>query len=93
MLAPPLPSPRFPPTFFLRVIAPLLLLMTVILFLTSQQRLRTRFALAGALLVFVALAGCSKNSTKAGTYPITITGTSSGATTQTLNITVVVAAN
>jgi hypothetical protein len=91
MLAPPPPSPRFPPVSF-RMVAPILLLLTLLMFLMSQQRWRTRFALAGALLLVVALAGCNRTDTKVGTYPITITGTSSGATTQTLTVTVIVAA-
>jgi hypothetical protein len=89
-LAPPPASPRVPQGPF-RIVAPVALVLMVLLLFASQQRLRTRFALAGALLVFVALAGCSRTSTTVGSYPVTITGTSSGATMQTVTVTVVVA--
>jgi uncharacterized protein (TIGR03118 family) len=65
----------------------LLLLITALGLLCSvpaARRLRTRYALAGAMFVFAALAGCSNNgasmsttpATPAGQYQVTVTGTS-----------------
>jgi hypothetical protein len=49
--------------------------------LPVARRFRTRLGLAGAAALLIVVAGCSGNvQTPAGTYPVTITGTSGGVT-------------
>jgi hypothetical protein len=81
---------RLPPGSF-RILAPVALALMILLLFASEQRLRTRLTMVGALVIFVALAGCNNsNGTPKGTYTLTVTGTSSGVTTQTATIAVTV---
>jgi hypothetical protein len=90
LVTPPPSAPVLPPGS-IKVVAPIALVLMLIILLASEQRLRTRLAMAGALLVFVALSGCGgSGGTPQGTDTLTITGTSSGATSQTATISVTV---
>ena len=64
--------------------------LMLLLALPVARRFRTRLGLAGAAAILVVVAGCSGNlSTPAGTYPVTITGTSGTvAHAVTVNVTV-----
>ena len=79
-LTPPV-SLRFPSTPSGRIFL-LLPLLGLLFALFAAQRIRTRIGLAGAMLFFAFLMGCSGSSTRtpAGTYPITVTATSGAAT-------------
>ncbi|MGA2418746.1 MAG: choice-of-anchor D domain-containing protein [Candidatus Acidiferrum sp.] len=90
LVAPPPSTPVLPPGS-IKVVAPIALALLLIILLASEQRLRTRLAMAGALLVFVALSGCAQSGTAPGTYTLTVTGTATGAASQTETITVIVA--
>ena len=90
LVTPPPSAPVLPPGS-IKVVAPIALVLMLIILLASEQRLRTRLAMAGALLVFVALSGCGgSGGTPQGTDTLTITGTSSGVTSQTATISVTV---
>jgi hypothetical protein len=64
--------------------------LMLLFMLPVARRFRTRLGLAGAAALLVVLAGCSNPlQTPAGTYPVTITGTSGTVThTVTVNVTV-----
>jgi hypothetical protein len=64
--------------------------LMLLLALPVARRFRTRLGLVGAAAVLVAVAGCSnKLPTPAGTYPVTITGTSGTVShAVTVNVTV-----
>jgi len=92
IVPPPPASPRYP-IGSIKIVAPIMLVFMIIILLASEQRLRTRLALAGALLVFAVLSGCSgsgSGGTPRGTYMLTVTGTSAGFTTQTATVSVTV---
>jgi hypothetical protein len=94
--APPLPRiPSGPGPWIWLAVAGLLALGAG----TARQARRTRWALAGALLVVIAWAACggggstpvsTTNGTPAGNYTVTVTGSSAGIpnTSTTLNVTV-----
>lgn len=70
-----------------------LLLLAALMFLGGLPmagRFRTRLGLAGAAAVLIILAGCSSNlATQAGTYSVSITGTSGGVShSAAVNVTV-----
>jgi len=91
-LVPPPASPRFP-IGSIKVVGPIMLVFMIIILLASEQRLRTRLALAGALFVFAVLSGCSgsgSGGTPRSTYMLTVTGTSASFTTQTATVSVTV---
>jgi hypothetical protein len=87
-LVPPI-STRKPPVSMQQVTLAAFALM-LLLALPVARRFRTRLGLAGAAAVLVAVAGCSSNlPTPAGSYPVTITGTSGTVThAVTVNVTV-----
>jgi hypothetical protein len=78
--------------------------IVLLVFLAIIMATRKRFALVPlgslALLLLFIVAGCglvggtgqttNPNGTPAGTYPITVTGTSSGVPNQTVSITLIV---
>jgi hypothetical protein len=76
-LAPPASTPGAPLSMHQLV---LMIFALMLLFaLPVAQQFRTRMGLAGAAALLIVVAGCSGNSlapTPAGTYPVTITGTS-----------------
>lgn len=73
-----LPTVKTPP-ISLRQMALLAVGLILILTLPASRRLRTRLGLVGAAAVLIVIAGCSSTpGTPAGTYPMTITGTSGG---------------
>ena len=91
-VAPPPASPRFP-LGSIKVVVPVMLMLMIMFLLVSEQRLRTRVAMVGVLLVFAILSGCSgvgSGGTPAGSYTVTVTGTSAGFTTQTATVSVTV---
>ena len=91
-LVPPADSPRFPP-FAVGLIASIALALLAMLMFVTDPRTRTRLAMASAVLLFVALAGCgSSGGTKKGTYTLTVTGTS-GALSHTATISATVTSN
>jgi uncharacterized protein (TIGR03118 family) len=72
------------PRMTIRQIVFLLLALTLLLSLPAVRRLRTRLSLVGAMLIFIALAGCSSSpSTPTGQYSLTVTGTSGGVSRST----------
>lgn len=85
---PPSSAPRFPPVS-IRMVTPVFAAFLMLLLFLSERRFRTRLGLVGALLVFVALAGCAASGTPKGNSTITITGTS-GTLTQTVTVQVTV---
>ncbi len=91
-LPPPPASPRFP-LGSIKVVVPVMFILMIMFLLASEQRLRTRVAMVGVLLVFAILSGCSgvgSGGTPAGPYMVTVTGTSAGFTTQTATVSVTV---
>ena len=81
---------RTPPAASIRQVAFVVLGIGMLFMIPMTRRFRTRLGLAGAMLVFVVLAGCSGNGHHAATGTATITGTSGGVTktvTVNLNIT------
>jgi hypothetical protein len=75
MMVPP-PTTPIPPVS-VRQIVPLLLALTLLFFLFTTRRLRTRLGMATVILVLIALAGCNNyNGPKRGTTNLTITATS-----------------
>lgn len=87
-LVPPI-STRKPPVSMQQVTLAVFALM-LLLALPVARRFRMRLGLAAAAAVLVAVAGCSnKLPTPAGTYPVTITGTSGTVShAVTVNVTV-----
>jgi hypothetical protein len=67
------------------MVTPVFAAFLMLLLFLSERRFRTRLGLVGALLVFVALAGCAASGTPKGNSTITITGTS-GNLTQTVTV-------
>jgi hypothetical protein len=78
------------PPISLQQIALTAFALMLLFMLPVARRFRTRLGLAGAAALLVVLAGCSNPlQTPAGTYPVTITGTSGTVThTVTVNVTV-----
>jgi hypothetical protein len=76
MVPPPsTPTPPMP----MRLIIPLLLAVILLFLLPTAQRMRTRLGMVAAMVLFIAMAGCSggkKPGTPKGTTNLTITGTS-----------------
>jgi hypothetical protein len=89
LMMPPPSTPTRP--LPIRQIVPLLLALLLLFLLPAAKRLRLRLGMATAMLVLLALAGCSgpsapkKPGTTPGTYNLTITGTS-GATVHTATV-------
>jgi Beta-propeller repeat len=80
-------SPRIPPPS-IRQVVPFVLALLLLFLLPTARRLRTRFAMGTAMILFLVLAGCSgtqKPHTDTGPYALTIKGVSGN-----LNHTVVV---
>jgi len=71
------------------MVTPVFAAFLMLLLFLSERRFRTRLGLVGALLVFVALAGCASSGTPKGSSTITITGTS-GNLTQTVTVQITV---
>jgi Beta-propeller repeat len=86
----PVSAPTRIPPVSTRQIVLMLLALTMLLMVPAVRRRWTKLGLAGAMLVFIVLAGCSSApATPTGTYTVTITGTSSGVThTATTSVTV-----
>lgn len=84
------PSLRTPPAASIRQVAFVVLGIGMLFMIPMTRRFRTRLGLAGAMLVFVVLAGCAGHGHKPVAGTATITGTSGGVTktvTVNLNIT------
>ncbi len=78
------PPTKGTPRMTMRQIVFLLLALTLLLSLPAARRLRTQLSLAGAMLIFITLAGCSSGmSTPTGQYSLTVTGTSGGVSRST----------
>jgi Beta-propeller repeat len=86
----PVSAPTRIPPASTRQIVLMLLALTMLLTVPAVRRRWTKLGLAGAMLVFIILAGCSSApATPTGTYTVTITGTSSSVThTATTSVTV-----
>jgi Beta-propeller repeat len=77
-VAPPA-SIKTPPSVSLRQVVFLVLGISMLFMIPMTQRLRLRLGMVAAMLVFVAVAGCSNNGkSHTGTGSITITGTAPG---------------
>jgi hypothetical protein len=77
----PVPAPTRIPPISTRQIVLMLLALTMLFTVPAVRRRWTKLSLAGAMLVFIVLAGCSSSPvTPKGAYTVTITGTSSGVT-------------
>jgi hypothetical protein len=74
-------------------IVPLFVALMLVFLLLSKQRLSSRLAMASAILICITLAACSgpggPKKPAAGTYPLTITGTS-GSLSHSTTVTVTV---
>ena len=71
-------SPRIPPPS-VRQLVPFVLALLLLFLLPTARRLRTRFAMGTAMILFLVLAGCSgaqKPHTAKGNYALTIKGVS-----------------
>jgi len=82
---------RTPPAAALRPVALVVLGIGMLFMIPMTRRFRTQLGLAGAMLVFVVLAGCSGGGGhhQTGTGTVTITGTSSTVSkTVTVNLTI-----
>jgi hypothetical protein len=91
MLVPMPISKPAPPLNLLRLV-PLFVALMLVFLLLSKQRLSSRLAMASAILICITLAACSGGGPKkpaAGTYPLTITGTS-GSLSHNTTVTVTV---
>jgi hypothetical protein len=92
VVAPPSSIPV--PPMSMRQVVPLIAALLLLFFLPRSPRLRTRLGLAGALVVFLAMAGCSgphqkTGGTPKGTSNLTVTGTSGSLTSSaTVSLTV-----
>ena len=74
----PLPPVPAPPLSLWQIV-PLVMALIMVFLLPRTQRLRLRLGMVAAMLIFIALAGCSgsgKPGTPKGTTNLTITGTS-----------------
>jgi apolipoprotein N-acyltransferase len=84
------PSFRTPSAGVVRQVALVVLGIAMLFMIPMTRRFRSRLGLAGAMLVFVVLAGCTGHGHHATTGTATITGTSgtvSKTVTVNLNIT------
>ncbi len=74
------PAPRNLPPLSPRTMILLIAALALLFSVPTARRMRTKYALAGAFVVFLVLAGCSNNNstpaTPAGQYQLTVTGTS-----------------
>jgi len=62
----------------IRQIVPLLLALSLLFCLFMTRRLRTQLGMVTAMIVLLALAGCSSSKVKKGTTNLTITASSGG---------------
>jgi uncharacterized protein (TIGR03118 family) len=92
---PPPPASWHMPPLSTRQIVLISFALLLLLALLAAGRTRTRLSFAGAMLICVILAGCANstpttnNRTPAGSYPLTVTGTSGGVShTVTVTLTV-----
>ena len=74
-----MPPPRTPsPPMSIRQIVPMLLALSLLFCLFMTRRLRTQLGMVTAMIVLLALAGCSSSKVKKGTTNLTITASSGG---------------
>jgi hypothetical protein len=85
------PRPRIPPPS-IRQVVPLVLVLLLLFLLPTARRLRTRFAMGTAMILFLVLAGCSgtqKPHTATGPYQLMLKG-AAGNTNHTLNVNITI---
>ncbi len=82
---------KVPPSALLRQVLFIMLAICLLFMLPETRRFRTRFGLAGAMLVFVLVAGCSGGpggGSKSST--ITLTPSSGGVTKPAITVNVTI---
>jgi hypothetical protein len=83
-------SMKVPPSALLRQVIFIMLAMALLFMIPSVRRFRTRMGMAGAMWVFVLLAGCSGGPPAPQTSTITITPSSGGVTKPAITVTVTI---
>jgi hypothetical protein len=87
-LAVPPPSMKVPPSMSLRQLVFAILAISLLIMIPKARRFRTRVGMAGAMLAFVLVAGCSGGSSTPKTSTITITPSSGGVTKAAITVNV-----
>jgi hypothetical protein len=81
-------SIKVPPPASLKQVLPVMLAIALLCMFASTRKYRTRVGMAGAMLVFIMVAGCSGNRPKTKTTTLTITPSSGGVTKPAITVTV-----
>ncbi|MFZ3216977.1 MAG: SBBP repeat-containing protein [Candidatus Acidiferrales bacterium] len=83
-------SMKLPPPVSPRQVVFVILAMGLLFLLPSARRFRTRMGMAGAMLVFVVIAGCSGSPAPAKSGTLTITPSSGGVTKSAITVNVAI---
>jgi hypothetical protein len=83
-------SMKVPPTATPQQLVLVMLAIALLFMIPATRRLRTRLGMAGAMLVFIMVAGCTGNRPKTKTTTLTVTPSSVGVTKPAITVTVTI---
>jgi hypothetical protein len=81
-------SMKLPPAATLQPLLLVMLAIALLFMVPSARRFRTRMGMAGAMLVFIMVAGCTGNRPKTKTTTLTVTPSSGGVTKPAITVNV-----